>query len=301
MSELGNYLKEKREEKEMSLDDLQRTTKIQKRYLVAIEEGNFDTLPGIFYARAFVKTYAEAIGLNAEEVLHTYRNELPNTQSETVDLPSRAERTKPVKSSNSPSKNGGRPLSAILVPILILLVIGAIVYFVWNLDFGTNNNEPNEEAQEGSTYDGPSPDEEEANDDEASNEEDDAEGNEEDENNDAAEEEATDSELVLEDERATAQTFTLTNADAFESLVIEMNDEGTYVEVRESEDTGTVEQNYPPFGETFNPDVSELDSLYVRIGFGAEVDTFLVNDLEIELLDTSSVQVIEVLLDDESE
>ncbi|MFS0786965.1 helix-turn-helix domain-containing protein [Shouchella sp. 1P09AA] len=301
MSELGNYLKEKREEKEMSLDDLQRTTKIQKRYLVAIEEGNFDTLPGIFYARAFVKTYAEAIGLNAEEVLHTYKNELPSTQSETVDLPSRAERTKPAKASSSPSKNGGRPISTILVPILILLVIGTIVYFVWNLDFGSNNDESVDEPQEGSTYDGPSPDEEEE--DEASPDEgtDNDEGTDEDENNEATEEEDVEPELVLEDEGDTTQTYTLANADSFESLVIEMNGEGTYVEVRESEDTGTVEQNYPPFGETFNPDVSELDSLYVRIGFGAEVDTFSVNDLEIELLDTTSVQVIEVLLDDESE
>lgn len=49
MSELGSYLKQVREEKMITLDDLQRTTKIQKRYLVAIEEGNFDTLPGIFF------------------------------------------------------------------------------------------------------------------------------------------------------------------------------------------------------------------------------------------------------------
>ncbi len=52
MSELGSYLKQVREEKMITLDDLQRTTKIQKRYLVAIEEGNFDTLPGIFLCQS---------------------------------------------------------------------------------------------------------------------------------------------------------------------------------------------------------------------------------------------------------
>ena len=45
MTELGNRLKEAREEKGMSLDDLQAATKIQKRYLTALEEGNYDIIP----------------------------------------------------------------------------------------------------------------------------------------------------------------------------------------------------------------------------------------------------------------
>lgn len=47
MTELGIRLKEAREEKAMSLDDLQAATKIQKRYLTALEEGNYDIIPGI--------------------------------------------------------------------------------------------------------------------------------------------------------------------------------------------------------------------------------------------------------------
>lgn len=45
MTELGIRLKEAREEKAMSLDDLQAATKIQKRYLTALEEGNYDIIP----------------------------------------------------------------------------------------------------------------------------------------------------------------------------------------------------------------------------------------------------------------
>ncbi len=66
MTELGNRLKEAREEKGMSLDDLQAATKIQKRYLTALEEGNYDIIPGKFYVRAFIKQYAEAVGLDSE-------------------------------------------------------------------------------------------------------------------------------------------------------------------------------------------------------------------------------------------
>ncbi|AIC94769.1 helix-turn-helix domain-containing protein [Shouchella lehensis] len=298
MSELGNYLKENREEKQLSLDDLQQRTKIQKRYLVAIEEGNFDTLPGIFYARAFVKTYAEAVGLNAEEVLTTYKNELPSPQSENVDLPSRAERVKPPKQ-KAPAKSGNRSIGTILIPILLVIVIALILYFVWSAGDSPNTDNTAEEPQEGSSYDGPT-----ADDDEDDGDEEDATGEDEsqdEEANNETEDNEADSELVLENEEATTKTYTLTNADSFDSLLIEMNNEGTYVELRENEGSGTIEQNYPPFNEDFEPDVSDLESLYVRIGFGAEVDTFTVNGFEIDLLDTSSVQVIEVLLESENE
>ncbi|MDA6131043.1 helix-turn-helix domain-containing protein, partial [Escherichia coli] len=47
----------------MSLDDLQKVTKIQKRYLMGIEEGDYSMMPGKFYVRAFIKQYAEAVGI----------------------------------------------------------------------------------------------------------------------------------------------------------------------------------------------------------------------------------------------
>ncbi|GAA3323778.1 hypothetical protein GCM10020331_049010 [Ectobacillus funiculus] len=49
VTELGQKLREAREAKGLSLDQLQEMTKkIQKRYLVSIEEGNYDVLPGEF-------------------------------------------------------------------------------------------------------------------------------------------------------------------------------------------------------------------------------------------------------------
>ncbi len=66
MTELGQKLKEARGTKGLSIDQLHEITKIQKRHLVAIEEGSYDVLPGAFYARAFIKQYADAVGLNGE-------------------------------------------------------------------------------------------------------------------------------------------------------------------------------------------------------------------------------------------
>ena len=79
MTELGNRLKEAREAKGLSLDDLQDITKIQKRYLVGIEEGNYEMMPGKFYVRAFIKQYCEAVGLDPEEIFEEYKSNVPSS------------------------------------------------------------------------------------------------------------------------------------------------------------------------------------------------------------------------------
>ncbi|UOE92780.1 RodZ domain-containing protein [Alkalihalobacillus sp. LMS39] len=131
MSELGQRLKESREEKGMSLDDLQKSTKIQRRYLAAIEEGRFDTLPGKFYARAFVKSYSEAVGLNPDEIFEQYQNELPNPSREVKELPSRAERTSTTKRRPvATHRSKFAKIMPTLMAIVFLLVIGSAVWLL---------------------------------------------------------------------------------------------------------------------------------------------------------------------------
>ena len=84
MSDLGYILRKTRQEKKISLDDLQEVTKIRKRYLEAIEEGNYKVLPGSFYVRAFIKSYAEAVGLDPTEVLSMYQS---TTSSPAIEKP----------------------------------------------------------------------------------------------------------------------------------------------------------------------------------------------------------------------
>lgn len=78
---IGQKLRAAREKKGYTLDDLQQITKIQKRYLIAIEDQNFKALPGDFYVRAFVKQYADTVGLDGNELLKMYEDELPETKT----------------------------------------------------------------------------------------------------------------------------------------------------------------------------------------------------------------------------
>lgn len=82
---IGKTLKEARVANGYTLDDLQKNTKIQKRYLIAIEEDKFDELPGEFYVRAFVKQYADSVGLDGNELLSQANDKLPNAK--TAELP----------------------------------------------------------------------------------------------------------------------------------------------------------------------------------------------------------------------
>jgi cytoskeletal protein RodZ len=69
--EFFEELRGAREEKGISLDEISRTTLIDKKYLEAIEAGNEEILPAA-YVRAFIREYANAIGLDAEEVMKRY-------------------------------------------------------------------------------------------------------------------------------------------------------------------------------------------------------------------------------------
>ncbi|MFV8827216.1 helix-turn-helix domain-containing protein [Alkalihalobacterium sp. APHAB7] len=130
MSELGQRLREAREQKQINLDDLQKTTKIQKRYLLAIEEGNFDALPGKFYARAFVKNYAEAVGLDSEQIFQEFGNELPNPHKEGSELPSRRS-ARAQKTPTAPKKKskGYSIFPALVAGLLIIVVFAGIWVF----------------------------------------------------------------------------------------------------------------------------------------------------------------------------
>ncbi|MGE7841768.1 helix-turn-helix domain-containing protein [Lysinibacillus sp. NPDC093712] len=125
VAELGTRLKEARLSKGYSLDDLQEITKIQKRYLVGIEEGNYSIMPGSFYVRAFIKQYAEAVGLNPEEILETYKNELPGTKNDQVSQ-SMTQTSTRRKVSKSPSNKMMEAMPKVIVALFIIVIIVAI-------------------------------------------------------------------------------------------------------------------------------------------------------------------------------
>ncbi|MCG9969725.1 DUF4115 domain-containing protein [Pelotomaculum terephthalicicum JT] len=70
--EIGKRLKEAREEKGLTLEAVEEETKIRRKYLRALEEEQFQVLPGPVYAKAFLKTYTRFLGIDAGDVFANY-------------------------------------------------------------------------------------------------------------------------------------------------------------------------------------------------------------------------------------
>ncbi|MBI3180102.1 MAG: helix-turn-helix domain-containing protein [Deltaproteobacteria bacterium] len=68
----GALLRRLRESAEATIDDVADITKINKRYLRAVEEHDYAALPAAVYVRGFVCEYARALGLEAEVVAKSY-------------------------------------------------------------------------------------------------------------------------------------------------------------------------------------------------------------------------------------
>lgn len=72
MASLGQELKQEREKRGISLEEISRATKISYRFLQAIENDNYELLPGGFFNRAFLRAYLRYLGLEEKPYLDRY-------------------------------------------------------------------------------------------------------------------------------------------------------------------------------------------------------------------------------------
>ena len=135
MNEIGEKLQEARKAKGYTLDDLQQMTKIQKRYLIAIEEGNYSVMPGKFYARAFIKQYADTVGLNGDQLLEDYTDTVPHTHDTDYVEKASANQT---RSGNKSDNNLFEKVRDYLPTLLILAVVIIIVAAIYLAFIKTN-------------------------------------------------------------------------------------------------------------------------------------------------------------------
>lgn len=139
---LGDRLKEARKAKGYTLEDLQEITKIQKRYLLGIENEEFKTMPGAFYVRAFIKQYAEAVDLNADELLALYKGD-PETQEIASEEESQVSTTTSVlKRSRSGNTRYFNEVLPKAVFALFIIVILLVVAFLWKHNVSNKADAP---------------------------------------------------------------------------------------------------------------------------------------------------------------
>ncbi|MCU7762416.1 helix-turn-helix domain-containing protein [Priestia megaterium] len=147
LTELGQRLRQERENKGLSLEDLQKLTKIQKRYLLGIEEGNYEVMPGKFYVRAFIKQYCEAIGLDTDAIFEEYKSDIPSTQTE--DMPQQLSRVRSRKEIPQHTKGVSKAYDYLPTVLVVagVVVVGIIIWVIaQNIVSDKNKEQANQEA-----------------------------------------------------------------------------------------------------------------------------------------------------------
>lgn len=86
MPTLGEELKRRREERDISLNEISESTRIGIRFLKAIDSDNYSILPGGIFTRSFIRAYAKQVGMNEEEAMGLYNEQVGSTKPETNNL-----------------------------------------------------------------------------------------------------------------------------------------------------------------------------------------------------------------------
>lgn len=72
MESIGEFFKQVRDTKGLTLDDVALKTRIHPDFLIALEEGNFTKLPDQVFAKGFVRSYARSLGLDEEDAMRRF-------------------------------------------------------------------------------------------------------------------------------------------------------------------------------------------------------------------------------------
>ncbi len=84
MLEIGNTLREARMRRNLDIIDCEAATKIRGKYLRALEEEQFEMLPGPTYVRGFLRTYSDHLGLDGRLVVEQYESQFERPREQTA-------------------------------------------------------------------------------------------------------------------------------------------------------------------------------------------------------------------------
>lgn len=115
---VGRLLRDQREARALSIEEVAKRLRIRRPYLEAIEQGRFDQLPGAAYIPAFLRAYATHLELDAEKVLTAYQASGPVPIARPVALPA-----------DFPVLEKRAPIGLAVLTVLLVVAAG---YAVWH-------------------------------------------------------------------------------------------------------------------------------------------------------------------------
>jgi len=152
-AEIGRYLEQKRKERGLSLEEVEHATKIRKRYLTGLEREDYAMLPDAVYARGFLKTYANYLGLDGEALSQQLKSMRKPRRERGIDYNTSPESDfeEPLIAPSGLSGTRKRRIStsAIVTLLVALLALAAVIgtlYFVGRGVQASNEENPAENS-----------------------------------------------------------------------------------------------------------------------------------------------------------
>ena len=118
MLELGTSFRNSRQSLNLSIEKIAQETRINPRFLEAIENERFDLLPGGIFNRGFIRTYAIRLGLDPDEAIQGYEKLF------------RAVETEPVQQATEPVRGKTTKIPVYYVALAGLLILIVVFYFM---------------------------------------------------------------------------------------------------------------------------------------------------------------------------
>lgn len=120
MPSVGHYLREQRESRGMSVEEVSRATRVPVQSVERIEADRFDELPGEVFVRGFLKSYARALGVASDDVLARYTSS--RRVAWVTPLPISATTPKPAR-----GRRFGVAIAFVLLLILFTLALSIVL------------------------------------------------------------------------------------------------------------------------------------------------------------------------------
>jgi cytoskeletal protein RodZ len=129
--EIGHSLREARERQGLGYPEIELATKIRAKYIRALEEEDFTSIPGDAYIRGFLRTYAEYLGLDGDVYVDEYASRFITSWRD--ELPPRPER-KRIRTRERPIER-----RAVLLALAGIAVIAVLVFVAFR---GSSTHKP---------------------------------------------------------------------------------------------------------------------------------------------------------------
>ena len=157
---IGPILEQARKERGLTLEDVEQATKMRKRYLTGLEREDYGVLPDAVYAQGFLKTYANYLGLDGEDLSRQLKDRRKPRRERSINYgpPKKSDFEQPLISPGGLHGTRKRKISptSVLTVLVAVFALAAVIGTLYYVGRGAQTSDTNRQASPQSAENGAS-------------------------------------------------------------------------------------------------------------------------------------------------